>query len=130
VKKDLKPPCMVVVAHILPALRVEVAQQLMREYGMRPIEAASKMGVTPAAITQYVKGARGRDHIDEIFKTDDVKSMVTNLAIKLANNSFQEEEILQSICTICSSIRKEKVICELCKKSSLTKLQGCSFCKR
>ena len=62
----MKPPCMVVVQYILPALRVAVSRQLVNELSLKRSEAAKKMDVTPAAITQYLNKSRGDKAIDVI----------------------------------------------------------------
>ncbi|MEM3056899.1 MAG: transcriptional regulator, partial [Candidatus Bathyarchaeia archaeon] len=55
----MKPPYVVVVQYLLPALRVAVSKKLIETYGMRRTEAAEKMDLKPAAITQYLKRSRG-----------------------------------------------------------------------
>ncbi len=49
---------MIVVQSILPALRMEVTRQLIDNYGMRKTDAAAKMGITPAAVSQYLGKTR------------------------------------------------------------------------
>jgi len=44
---------------ILPTLRAHVAAQLVSRFGFSKKDAASSLGVTPAAVTQYLKGRRG-----------------------------------------------------------------------
>ena len=50
---------MIVVQRILPALRLEITRELVEKYGMRKADAAGKMGVTPAAVSQYLNRSRG-----------------------------------------------------------------------
>jgi len=47
------------VEEILPTLRAHVAAQLVSRFGFSKKDAASSLGVTPAAVTQYLKGRRG-----------------------------------------------------------------------
>ena len=55
----MKPPCMLITTHVLPAVRVIVAKDLVKIHELKPVRVASKMGLTPAAVTQYVSGVRG-----------------------------------------------------------------------
>jgi len=44
---------------ILPSLRAHLASLLVSRYGFSMKDAAASLGVTPAAVTQYLKGRRG-----------------------------------------------------------------------
>lgn len=50
--------------HILPALRRELAMSL-KEKGLKQREIANILGITEAAVSQYVKGCRGKLIIKE-----------------------------------------------------------------
>ena len=58
--------------HLIPIIRVNLAQKLVRE-GFRAKEIADALNVTQPAVTQYLKGKRGRkssralNHIDVII---------------------------------------------------------------
>lgn len=47
------------VEEVLPTLRAHLAALLVSKYGLSKKEAAASLGVTPAAVTQYLKGRRG-----------------------------------------------------------------------
>ncbi len=51
----MKPPCMMVVQYILPALRVEIAKELSGDYDLRNAEIARK---TPPIQLHTPKGRR------------------------------------------------------------------------
>ena len=124
----MKPPCMIIAANILPALRVEVAQRLVNDYKMKPIEAAEKMDVTPAAVTQYLKGSRGKEDIAELLRESGIQALLSGLASKLAGDA-PPGEVLEALCRLCEAIRSRGLLCPQCKSASQVKtLRGCTFC--
>ncbi|MGC8850246.1 MAG: transcriptional regulator [Candidatus Bathyarchaeia archaeon] len=124
----MKPPCMIVTASILPALRVEIAGRLIRDYKLKPIEVARRMDVTPAAVTQYVKGSRGKADVEGLLRDGGVEALVSALASKLAEGSTVEES-MEALCQICEALRRRGLLCPQCRAASQTKtLKGCSFC--
>ncbi len=52
-------PCNVLFWRILPAVRRELARILVEERGFSRRAAAKVLGVTPAALSQYLSGKRG-----------------------------------------------------------------------
>ena len=44
----------------LPVIRREIAESMINKYGLNQKEAAKKLGVTPAAVCQYVSKKRGK----------------------------------------------------------------------
>lgn len=119
---------MIVAATILPALRVEVAQRLIKEHKLKPIEAAQKMDITPAAVTQYMKKSRGKENIAGLLKDGDIQASLSSLASKLAGDA-PPDDILEALCSLCEAIRSRGLLCHQCKPASEMKmLKGCTFC--
>ncbi|MEM1538879.1 MAG: hypothetical protein QXW82_01460 [Candidatus Bathyarchaeia archaeon] len=112
----MKPPCVVVVKYLLPAIRVLVTKELIEKYKMRKIDASEKMELTPAAITQYFKGERGATLAREIAQSKEAMKMITEFAEILAKDNIPAEEIIEKLCEICTTVRHEKVICKLHQK--------------
>ncbi|MEM2970357.1 MAG: transcriptional regulator [Candidatus Bathyarchaeia archaeon] len=120
----MKPPCVIVVKYLLPAIRVLVTKELIEKYNLRKIDASEKMELTPAAITQYFKGERGTVLANEITQSKGAMEMVSKLAETLARGDAPPEEIIEKICEICAIIRYEKVICKLHQRD-LPNLDDC-----
>ena len=55
----LKTPCETIIWKSLPCIRRELAMLLISEYGLNQKEAASRLGLTEAAVSQYLIGKRG-----------------------------------------------------------------------
>ena len=125
----MKPPCMVVVKYILPSIRAMVARSLVEDYNMKPIKVASKMDITPAAVTQYMKGVRGFKEIRELEKSEKVKKSIEGLLEALFKENVDEIEVLEKMCKACKTIQKEEILCKLHKEEfNFPKNRECDFC--
>lgn len=120
----MKPPCVIVVRYLLPAVRVLVMKELIEKYDIRKIDASAKMELTPAAITQYLKGERGTIFADEISRSGEIMEMISKLAETLAKDDAPIEGVIEKLCGICTTIRSERIICELHQKD-LPALKEC-----
>ena len=128
-KISMKPPCVIVVSQILPAIRVLVAKELVTEYDLKPVEAATKMDITPAAITQYVKGIRGKNLIKTVEKSKKAREVISELTNELIKDKVNMIIVLNKMCKACQIIRSEGLICEL-HEESLPSLEDykCKIC--
>jgi len=112
----VKPPCVIVVKYILPAVRVLVMKELIEKYNVRKVDASAKMDLTPAAITQYLKGERGAGFLDEILQSKETMKEVSELAEALAKDDASLEAVIEKLCGICATIRSEELLCRLHEK--------------
>jgi len=55
----MKTPCEEVIKEVIPTIRALIAKDLCLKYGFTQIEAAKKLGITQAAISQYISLKRG-----------------------------------------------------------------------
>lgn len=125
----MKPPCMVVVKYILPSIRALVARSLVEEYNMKPIKVASKMDITPAAVTQYMKGVRGIKEIGELEESEKVKESIRGIVEALFKENVDEMEVLEKMCEACKTIKKEEILCKLHREEfNFPKNKECDFC--
>jgi len=120
----LKPPCVIVVKYLLPAIRVLVTKELIEKHNMRKIEASERMELTPAAITQYFKGERGTTLAKEIARSKEAMKMISKLAETLAKGDATPESVIRKLCEICAAIRYEGGICKL-HQEDLPTLKEC-----
>jgi len=105
--------------YLLPAIRKELAKSMMKN-GMTQREAAKKLGVTDAAISQYISGKRACD----VKLGIGVSSMVKSSAKKISEGSDAMGEI-NRICEYCMD---KLVICRLHKAHGAPR--KCDICFR
>ncbi len=93
-----KVPCEIIVWNVLPCIRRALATSLFKK-GLNQKEIANKIGVSSAAISQYLASKRGKNMrfnekiLKEIEKSAD--------AILKGNDAIEE------ICKICKIIKEE-----------------------
>jgi predicted transcriptional regulator len=80
-------------------------KDLMEKYNMRKIDAAARMKLTPAAITQYLKGKRGAVLIEEIEKSGETMEILSELSKAVVKNSVPEELVIEKLCRACMTLR-------------------------
>jgi predicted transcriptional regulator len=123
----MKPPCMMVVQYILPALRVEIAKELSGDYDLKNAEIARKMDVTPAAVTQYLNRTRGGDASDLIKDSDKVMGVVSEIAKDIVNEESPPDMLLMKLCKACLAVRSERLMCQI-HMDSMPSLRGLESC--
>lgn len=124
----MKPPCMIVVQYILPALRVAIAKELIERYGLRKTEVADKMDVTPAAITQYLNRSRGDTASAIVERSEGVVKIVSDISRDLFQGESLVDVLLMKLCLACRAVREEGLICDLHREAmpSLEQVETCA----
>lgn len=110
----MRPPCEIVVQKVLPAIRAELAR-IMLEEGLPQQRVAHMLGVSRAAVSQYISAKRGQD----VAFPSDIEEKINELAKSLAGNMTANESI-SSLCAVCRDIQSSGWLCrELSKKGRL-----------
>jgi len=108
----MKPtPCEYMMWNGLPVIRKEIAESMINNFGLNQKEAAKKLGVTPAAVCQYVSKKRGKIKIVD-------KSILIEIN-KSAERIIQSEVVIvvSETCRICKILISKGVfplICDSC----------------
>ena len=105
-----KPPCMVIVRYVLPAIRAKLAKELVERYGFRSKEAAEMLGLTQAAVSQYMNSKRGQQGIKLIESSRNAEAVITELLDKIVNGEFDFNKEVEYLCRICEILRKDEVV--------------------
>jgi len=96
----MKPFCERFV-QLLPTIRALVAKELIANYRMTQEEVAKKLGTTQSAVSQYIRGLRGRNpKVDE--KICEFARVVSQ---KIAAGEISPEELANEICKLCRKLR-------------------------
>ncbi len=111
----MKPPCIIVVRYILPTIRVLIAKELISVHGLSRVRAAKMMGLTPAAITQYLKNVRGETAVKTVESSDEATKAISEMADHIANGDASAYDMLLDLCKICRITRAEGLLCEMHK---------------
>ena len=123
----MRPPCEVVARYVLPAFRSLVAKELVEKHDLSQVSAASKLGTTQAAISQYVYSKRGERYMSRLEAIPRVRSAARRMAREIASGESSYLETTSSFCLLCKSIREQELICSLHRqRASLPK--NCDIC--
>ncbi|NTV91975.1 MAG: helix-turn-helix domain-containing protein [Chlorobiaceae bacterium] len=94
-------PCEKAVWYHLPQIRADLAIELVRT-GMTQSQAAKKLGVTPAAVSQYIHKKRGM----QLPKTRHYRQEI-KAAVKKIREDDSPKELLFIVCKCCQLLQKE-----------------------
>jgi uncharacterized protein len=122
----MKPYCEIASQYLLPTLRALTAKTLMEKHGMTQQVAASKLGLTQSAISQYMRQLRG-SNIKILEKDKVIMEEVEKFASNIASGNLSSIGILDDFCLICRAARRRKILCELHVKY-FPDLKDCNIC--
>ncbi len=101
-------PCESIGRRLLPVFRSYIAKDLIEKYGFTQIEVAKKLGITQAAISQYLhlkRGIRDLEQFKEILPV--IQSAASEMASEIASGRIDTNKIVLRFCELCLSIRKK-----------------------
>jgi predicted transcriptional regulator len=116
----MKAPCEVIVWDVLPGIRAVLTEELVKR-GLPQQEISIILGITPAAVSQYVSKKRGY----KIEFQDAVKAEIK----RLANDILQRDvdNLCLRICEICMKLRIDRTVCKLDKCGGVD--EECNLCR-
>ena len=127
VKPTMLMPCEVAVKSVVPAIRCAIAKQLIQTYDLKQKDVASLLGITQTAVSKYIRHVRGR--VVKIENVKEVQPLIIEIAASLANGTISRFELVKKVCVVCTIIRQNGLMCELCKRSDPSlDIQHCKFC--
>lgn len=99
---------------LIPALRAILAKKLIEKPHIQE-EAISKMlGVTQAAISNYIRGTRGDPElITKLLSVKEVSDMIDDIANNLASNMAYTPASLSKFIGLCNYIKSSLLICDI-----------------
>ena len=110
-----RTPCELILWTGLPVIRKEIAECMIEEYGLNQKETAEKLGMTPAAVCQYLSKKRGNTTIEN-------KDLLKEIKVS-AERIVQDEkaDIIEETCRICKLFMEKGVFPEACNACSTEK---------
>lgn len=121
-------PCEVAVKSVVPSIRAYIAIELTQTYDMRQVDVAALLGITQTAISKYTNQIRGATLA--INQTEEIASMLKNIASQLAKKQITQQELVTQFCQVCKTARKTGIMCNLCKRSDPElNPKTCQICK-
>ena len=107
--------------YLIPALRREFTRMFIRDYGLTQKQTAEILGITEAAVSQYLRLKRA-NHISFSKKES---AQIKNSADEIMENP---ETLIKNLYNLCVSLRESKVICKLHKSHDKSIPNDCDVC--
>ena len=92
----------------LPVIRKGFAESMINDFGLSQKEAAERLGITPAAVCQYVSKKRGRIDISDKIVLNEIKVSAESI---IENG---DGAVLSETCRICKLLRSSQQFSMFC----------------
>ncbi len=121
-------PCEIAVKSVIPAIRAYVAKELTQTHKMKQNDVANLLGITQTAISKYVRDVRGQ--AIKIDQTEKIRNMMNEIALSVADEKISGSQLTMRFCEVCISVRRNGLMCGLCKRFDPTiDVKTCLLCK-
>jgi predicted transcriptional regulator len=99
---------------LIPAVRAILAKKLIREYSLKEEDVAKDLGITQAAVSNYVRGTRGdTELISKLESVREVMRMIDDIAKDLSTNKAYTPSTLAKFVGLCNYMRYTLIICDV-----------------
>jgi uncharacterized protein len=99
---------------LIPALRAILAKKLAEEHDIREDEISKMLGVTQAAISNYIRGTRGDPSlIAKLLAETQVAQLIDELCEHLSSDLAYTPSSLSKFIGLCNYIKSSLLICEI-----------------
>lgn len=99
---------------LIPAVRAILARKLIKEYSLREEDVAKVLGITQAAVSNYVRGTRGDiGLISKLESVREVMRMIDDIAKDLSTNKAYTPSTLAKFVGLCNYMRYTLIICDV-----------------
>ncbi len=104
-----------------------IAKRLVKDHGLKQIEAASLLGVSQPAISLYSRKLRGR--AIDLEGEEEISAMVDDIARSLATKQMTYRDFVIKFCDVCRAVRKKGLMCKLHKEfDHRIDIEECKLC--
>ena len=99
---------------LIPALRAILAKNLTKKYLIHEDEISKMLGVTQAAISNYIRGTRGDPKlIEKLLAEKQVSEMIIDISDNLASDRAYTPSSLSKFIGLCNYIKTSLLICDI-----------------
>ncbi|MGC8566157.1 MAG: transcriptional regulator [Caldisphaera sp.] len=110
----IEMPCEIAAKMVIPSIRASVAYVLVNEFKLSKYTVARLLGLTPAAINNYMSGKRGDKYMkilleNEIYlsKVEEVAKLILNFHGESKNDmDLFLKRYQEAMCSICSQVNE------------------------
>ncbi len=118
----LEHPQEIEVWYVIPAVKRELANSMIKDYGLSQKKVADVLGLTESAVSQYVNSKRAH----ELEFNDEFKTLIKESAKDVMEG---KHSMVRAIQMICDKYRRTKEICDVHKKFGVVYQENCKACE-
>ena len=99
---------------LIPALRAIIAKKLADEHKIREDQISKMLGVTQAAISNYIRGTRGDPElIKKLLAEKQVSEIIIEICDNIATDKSYTPSTLAKFIGLCNYIKSSLLICDI-----------------
>ena len=99
---------------LIPALRAILAKNLAKKHLIHEDQISKMLGVTQAAVSNYIRGTRGDPKlIEKLLAEKQVLEMITDITDNLASDRAYTPSSLSKFIGLCNYIKTSLLICDI-----------------
>ncbi len=99
---------------LIPALRAILSKKLSEEHNIREDEISKMLGVTQAAVSNYIRGTRGDPQlIQKLLSEEQVAKLINELCDSLTTDMAYTPSSLAKFIGLCNYIKSSLLICDI-----------------
>jgi uncharacterized protein len=98
---------------LIPAVRAILSKEMVIEKGLKEEEVARLLGITQAAVSNYLRGTRGDNElISKLMSLSEVMSMIKDIGDDLSTNRAYTAKTLSKFIALSNYMRYSLIICD------------------
>jgi len=81
-----------------------LASQLVEKYGFSQVEVAMRLGITEAAVSQYLHEKRAKRGLQQQGLKRRVERMAKRAALRMSQNRISSDDAMKMACQFCTQM--------------------------
>ena len=99
---------------LIPALRAILSKKLAEDHKIKEDEISKMLGVTQAAVSNYIRGTRGDPQlIQKLLSEEQVAKLINELCDSLTTDMAYTPSSLAKFIGLCNYIKSSLLICDI-----------------
>ncbi len=99
---------------LIPAIRAILSKKLIHDYNLKEDTTAKLLGITQAAVSNYIRGTRGDLALVEKLENNfEVMKMINDIAKDLSTNKAYAPSTMTKFIQLCNFMRYTFIICDV-----------------
>jgi len=96
-----RTPCEYILWNLLSVIRHEIAKSMVNDFGLSQKEVATKLEITPAAVSMYLSDKRGKSKIKNEYILKEIKISAENIL------KDDKKDLIKETCRLCKIIKSK-----------------------